>query len=328
MNSPQKKILFIHNYPAKFVIIDRDILKERYEVTEHCFSKKIFNPLKTITQVATHDIVFIWFASWYAFWPLLLARVFGKKSIVAAGGYETVNVPAINFGFQRNKLKSFMVKTNLFLAHQVIFASQFSFSESVNNVKLPVSKAKMIYHGLRASDYPYYEQKEPFVITVGKVNQEDLERKGLRLFVLAAKYLPNTKFVVIGEWQDKAIDTLRSLAGPNVHLINFIPERELFEYFKKAKVYVQASQHEAFGLSLAEAMLSGCVPVVTNLCALPEVVGDAGIYTKSTDPKDIAEAIKKALSADVEWSRKARSRIQNLFPIEKRKEAFFQLIEN
>ena len=58
---------------------------------------------------------------------------------------------------------------------------------------------------------------------------------------------------------------------------------------------MQASRHEGFGLAVAEAMLAGCVPVVMNVTAMPEVVGDAGVLIESQRPEDVAEGIRRAL---------------------------------
>ena len=38
-------------------------------------------------------------------------------------------------------------------------------------------------------------------------------------------------------------------------------------------------------------MTGGCIPVVTNIGSLPEVVADAGIYLPSNDPLAIARGI-------------------------------------
>ena len=58
----------------------------------------------------------------------------------------------------------------------------------------------------------------------------------------------------------------------------------LNDYYRRASVYVQASAHEGFGLSVAEGMLAGCIPVTTRAGALPEVVGDVGIQVDGTGP--------------------------------------------
>ena len=57
-------------------------------------------------------------------------------------------------------------------------------------------------------------------------------------------------------------------------------------------MYVQASRHEGFGLAVAEAMLAGCVPVVMNVTAMPEVVGDAGVLIESQEPAAVADGVR------------------------------------
>src|SRR5205823_11695232 len=106
---------------------------------------------------------------------------------------------------------------------------------------------------------------------------ENLLRKGLLPFVQASAYCPAVRFVVVGRACDDSIATLRRLAGPNVEFAGFLPDAGLAALYARAAVYVQASLHEGFGLSVAEAMSAGCVPGVSRAGAAPPVVGDGGI---------------------------------------------------
>ena len=83
--------------------------------------------------------------------------------------------------------------------------------------------------------------------------------------------------MLAGRWDDGAADALRDEAPPNVTLTGWVEQDVLNEQMRRASVYVQASAHEGFGMSVAEAMLAGCIPVTTRAGALPEVVGDAGV---------------------------------------------------
>lgn len=71
---------------------------------------------------------------------------------------------------------------------------------------------------------------------------------------------------------DDSIDYLKSIATPNVEFTGFVAEDELIKWYQKAKVYNQPSWHEGFGISVAEAILCECIPVVSDCGALPEVV--------------------------------------------------------
>jgi glycosyltransferase involved in cell wall biosynthesis len=54
------------------------------------------------------------------------------------------------------------------------------------------------------------------------------------------------------------------------------PDR-LGKLYRRARIAAMPSGFESFGLVALEAMSNGCVPVVSNNTALPEVVGDAGV---------------------------------------------------
>ena len=91
-------------------------------------------------------------------------------------------------------------------------------------------------------------------------------------------------------------------------------------------MYVQVSAHEGFGCALAEAMLCGCVPVVTDRGAIPEVVGETGFYVKYDSPRETAARILEGTGSSELASRVARDRISRLFPLEKRREALVNAV--
>jgi glycosyltransferase involved in cell wall biosynthesis len=79
-------------------------------------------------------------------------------------------------------------------------------------------------------------------------------------------------------------------------------------------------------MSVAEAMLAGCIPVVANSGALPEVVGSAGIYVDPQDQAAVCDGIRRALVATDEARQIARSRILQNFPIERRAQALLDIV--
>jgi glycosyltransferase involved in cell wall biosynthesis len=74
-------------------------------------------------------------------------------------------------------------------------------------------------------------------------------------------------------------------------------------------------------------MLAGCVPVVMNVTAMPEVVGDAGVLIESQRPEDVADGVRRALELGPGASRAARERILTTFPMESRRDGILRVVE-
>ena len=132
----------------------------------------------------------------------------------------------------------------------------------------------VVHHGVPDPFGPLDEsrEREPLALTVGHIVKTTLMQKGHQPFVEAARHLPDVRFVFVGKWHDDAIEHLRSLAPANVEFTGWLSDEDLEYLYARASVYVQASRHEGFGLAVAEAMLAGCVPVVMDVTAMPEVV--------------------------------------------------------
>jgi len=322
------KILFIHAGLSSFVQSDLTILSEKYNVREIHVKSRLIHFLQVIMEIKQTDLVYGWFASWHTFFYFLLAKLFRKPSIIISGGYDVANMPEIDYGHMRGGIKKIISRSVLIWASRIVCFSQFSKKETITNAGINPDKIDMVYLGLTDSIYNKACHKSDYVITVGNVNANNLKRKGMENFTLASRMLPDMNFILVGKWSDNSVDHLKSIASENMHFTNEILDNELFSLLSKAKVYVQVSAHEGFGLSVAEAMLHECVPVVTKTGSLPEVVGDAGFYVISNNPENIAAEILKASQFSSEYGKKARQRIIDNFSMDTRKRKIYAIIDN
>lgn len=82
------------------------------------------------------------------------------------------------------------------------------------------------------------------------------------------------------------------------------------------------------GVAVVEAMQCGCVPVVTNRGALPEVVGDVGVVVEYGNLTSTIEGIKKALklAENREFIKKIRER-GKFFSLERREKKLVEIIK-
>jgi glycosyltransferase involved in cell wall biosynthesis len=320
-------ILFIHNALTEFVRLDLEALREFAEVTERFEHSRFINPVSLWRDVQGHDLVFGWFASWHTFVPVQFARVLGKPSVLIVGGYDVANLPEIGYGHQRGGLKKWASRRTMRLATRLVTNSDYSRAEIARNLGLTNGGVTRVFHGVpdRIGLLPL--PKKPIALTVGNIDRTNLQRKGHEPFVRAAASLPNVKFVLVGDWKDDAVKYLQRIATSNVEFTGRISDEALLNYYRRASIYVQPSLHEGFGMSVAEAMLAGCLPVTTNAGALPEVTGDCGIRISQPDAKLIAEAVQAALAAPEVLRAAARARILQKFPMANRSAQLLQVVE-
>jgi len=324
------KIFFLHTGNETFTRLDRDLLRMSYEVDELFAPKKFPARIrKYFRGIENADLTYCWFAGWNSFWAILISKILKKPSILIVGGYDVANLHEANYGHQRGGLGKLTSKWAMQLSNKILPFSEFSKSEAEKNAKIPSKKMRVVYIGVPDHIQNISEiKKERVALTVGGVDWSNLKRKGLEPFVRTAELMPDVKFILIGKWSDASIDYLRSIATPNVIFTGKVSDQELLEYYKIAEVYVQPSLHEGFGLSVAEAMLAGCIPVVTRIGSLPEVVGNCGVYCVSNQPKDICNSIQNAFETYSTQRQHIRDRILQEFSLESRAEQLNEIIQS
>jgi glycosyltransferase involved in cell wall biosynthesis len=314
------KILVTFPHRSSFIERDLKILSEHYDVQPILYDGKI-RLLELSKGIMQTDLNMSWFALGHATSTVLLSKAFAKKSIVIAGGWDVVSMPEIDYGAMRSKDRIRKTKYALKNADRVLAVSESTKKDVLKWVERDVD---VVHLGFDPEVYKPKGEKENKILTVSAIRENTLKLKGLETFVKAAHNLPDYQFVLAGAHVDESIDRLKSISPGNVEFPGYLTEDQLLSQYRSAKVYAQLSYQESFGSALAEAMLCGCVPVVTKKGAMPEVIGDIGIYAEYGNDESSSKAIENALKS--ERGGEARKRIEDNFSMEKRAAKLSEII--
>jgi glycosyltransferase involved in cell wall biosynthesis len=82
---------------------------------------------------------------------------------------------------------------------------------------------------------------------------------------------------------------------------------DLHEFYRQADINLFASSCETFGQILVEAMAAGLPIACSNRSAMPELLGDAGVYFDPEDMNSIAEALGTLVESEALRGRLARA---------------------
>lgn len=348
-----KKPKLIYIYPSKSSFINSDIefLSKKYIVKTQDLDWK--NPVKLpinfalqklflVQNIFSAKAILISFAGYFSFLPVLFGRIFGKKVFIILNGTECISFPSYNYGSLRKKVLRFFVKksqqyaTKLLPVDASLIQQQHTFDEQVQQKKQGFlsffSKMKtpvvVIPNGFDA-DFWKVERTEVqpnSVITVASIASENMLRfKGIDLLISLSEKHPEIQFTIVG-FSEEMIS--KTVVPKNVTIHGFVSLEKLKNLYAKHQFYFQLSVNEGFGCALAEAMLCGCIPVVSNSGALPNVVGKNGCILNKRSVKELENVFLKvaSLSEDEkkEASENARNQIKDNFSISNREQLLLQ----
>jgi len=116
---------------------------------------------------------------------------------------------------------------------------------------------------------------------------------------LAARRRDLPSLVIAGQATDAARVWLDRLAGEPlrslVRHIGYVDPSRRRALYEGARVLVQPSFEEGFGIPVLEAMALGVPVIAANRGALPEVVGDAGLIIDPENADELAAAIERVV---------------------------------
>jgi len=300
------KIYFVGDTRSPFIKQDLELLHDNHQVrlfdlASHATSfwqvpKYLFDVSVEALQVKAADVIWIWFADYPAVPFMLYGKLFRKPVIVNVGGYEVYSAPDIGYGNQIKTLRGFTSRWILWQATQCVVMSQAY--RDIINYMVPGAVVTVIPGCIDTSLCDVYTPDKHGIVTAYCDYPLARTIKGIPIFEAATKGIGHAK------------------------VIRNMPHDKLIEEFKKAMVYCQLSRTESFGVSLLEAMACGCVPVVSNMDSLPEMIGTSGIVVPYGDINAARQGILKAFDKDGNAARDRAS----VFTKERRKKKIEEML--
>jgi glycosyltransferase involved in cell wall biosynthesis len=335
------RVLFVYLKPTSFVRDDGAMLREHYDVSAFHFDVEQASSARglltlwarqlrwLLRELPQADLVLGWFADHHMALPVLLARWFGVPTAVILGGMDCNWLPEYDYGVWDSRWRGPLVRWIVRRADLLPSVSASLLEAEERYSKWPERRRNGIRVHVPAlgTPHPVVElgfdpgawppgpaDRDRTVTTVGFIDSERTYKiKGIDLLLEAARRLPAASVRVVGVAPAFA-DRLRrrGLVPDNVELRPPRPREALSAVYQKTSVYAQLSRVEAFGLVVGEAMLSGCIPVVSPVGQLPRLVGDVGAVVERPDPEHIASVLTQALNGPAERAA-ARRRIETRF---------------
>jgi len=145
-----------------------------------------------------------------------------------------------------------------------------------------------------------YNLPAKFILFVGLLEPRKNLPLLLKAYANSSKLSVIPPLVIVGrqgwgyEEIIQQIDTLD--LKDKVHFTGYVPAQDLPFVYNLAQVFVYPSIYEGFGLPPLEAMACGTPAITTDVSAMRDHVGDAGILIPSQDEEALALAIQKILN--------------------------------
>jgi len=351
----ERVIFYFHPGMATFIQKDLDILKSKYRVYECSYhsKEKWKTPVLFIFQIIFFlKHIFKWanaisicqFAGYHSFIPTLWGYLINKPTVIVAGGTDCVSFPSLKYGNFQNRLLAFFSKASYKMVkvvsavHKSLFLRKENYyinRESNQGILHFVPNASFIQNEIpNGFDIQTFSILTPWKdripnsfisISASLDNPVRMKLKGIDMVLELAKRLPDSIFTLVGAKNPGTLNI-----PPNVQLIPFVPNEELPQIYNTHKFYLQLSISEGFPNALCEAMACGCVPIVSEVASMPEIVGNNGLKIPSRHINILESLINSYVDQpELEAiSTKASASISERYPIQLRKTEMLKLVDS
>lgn len=122
------------------------------------------------------------------------------------------------------------------------------------------------------------------------------------LFLIKKKYGEEIPLILVGSKQNNFDDVMRKIKElglqNQVKYLGYVPNKAMPYLYKLATSLVVPTLFESVSLPIWEAFYLGCPVISSDVCALPEQVGDAGLLFDPHNAEDMAEKIYRIWTDD------------------------------
>ncbi len=306
------------NYDAGFIRTDLELLRRSDEVVAVPPSRLPSPWFKARALRAAH-LAYAWFADLSNVDTGILCSLLHKPFVLCVAGYELAALPEIGYGLQGRRLMRSAVRSCVRRADVLLFLTEELRREAAARYPEATPRMRVLPPAFDASFWtPRAEGPRSAVMSV--IAADDLPRfrvKGGPTLLEAARRMPSREFVLVGV-RATLQEELREQVPPNVRLLGRIGREELRDRYRRSSIILQPSLREVFPNAVCEGMLCGCIPVVSGLGSMREVVGDSGFVAETSTADGLSAALDAALAAPDPLRERGRARITERYAMERR----------
>jgi glycosyltransferase involved in cell wall biosynthesis len=199
-------------------------------------------------------------------------------------------------------------------ADLVVAISDATLHDVLTIHKVPRERAVRVYNGVdverwaRATSLDEQKtldelglRKQSFALFVGGYHWHKNVEAMAGGISLARRAGLDIKLVWAGPLSDAQTQHIRTVAdqagaADALHLIGYVSDEQVSVLYRAAIAHVLLSRFEGFGLTLIEAMASGCPVITTQAGSLGEIAGDAALTVDPEDHQAVADALVRLAS--------------------------------
>lgn len=202
----------------------------------------------------------------------------------------------------KNKLKKFITKNALEKANAVLTVSEHLKKQILNSSIFP-KRIFVTYNPIDTQQFNTKNridlEKSKIIIYVGRLEEYKGGFRSLLAFQRIAKKYDDWRFAIIGdgsEWGKINKFIQKNGLCNKVQLRGMLLKSEISDVMKKSAFLIFPSEHETFGITIAEAMACGLPAIVGNRTAPKEFVDkDCGLLVNPENITQIAHAMENLI---------------------------------
>jgi len=190
----------------------------------------------------------------------------------------------------------YIIKPACHRAEFVLTVSEYSKREIAAWAKVDEGKIVNVGNGVGPAfspTGPKYDPGYPYLLYVGSRKSHKNLPRLLTAYSVSGVW-QDVRMLLSGQPDEQIVAEINRLGlEDSVCFRDLLADKELSEAYRGAVGFVFPSLYEGFGLPPLEAMACGTPVLTSNVCSLPEVVGDAAILVNPLSVEEIAGGLRR-----------------------------------